>query len=179
MSPMKRALLSGIAITAQNVESGKYFDRSNPTGWHHATFTLRGDTLYMRGENGSPDWPFATMAPKPTWLILYPALAGQYNRMPFTMRERVAVAARVVLFLLGASRKAPEGVEIKSPAPCALCGRTLKAGRSLTLQAGPAGQGFYGPKCGGRTGTGRAAKHEAGLALSVEEMHARIQNRKG
>ncbi len=175
MTPIKRALLSGIAITAHNVASGKYFDRANPTGWHHATFSLRDDMLYMRGENGSPDWPFATLVPKPTWLILHPTLAGQYSHMPFAMRERVAVASRVALFLLGASRKAPEGVEIKAPAPCALCGRKLTAGRSLTLQDGPEGLGFYGPVCGSPRDKGRAAKHKAGLSLSIEEMHSRIQ----
>ena len=179
MSPMKRALLSGIAITAHNATSGQYFDRTAPTGWHHATFTLQGDTLYMRGENGYPDWPFATLAPKPQWLTLHSDLDGTYTTQPYTIRERIAVASRVVLFLLGATRKAPEGVEIKAPAPCALCGRKLTAGRSLTLQDGPNGLGFYGPVCGAPRDKGRAVKHKAGLALSIEEMHARIQNKKG
>ena len=175
MTPMRRALLSGIAITAHNVVSGQYFDRSNPTGWHHATFSLQDGTLYMRGENGSPDWPFATLAPKPTWLILDPTLAGQYNHMPFAMRERVAAASRAALYLLNATPKLPKGIEIKAHAPCALCGRKLSAGRSLTLQNGPNGPGFYGPDCGKPRDKGRAAKHKAGLSLSIEEMHAKIQ----
>lgn len=150
-------LSTGVWLTAHDTTSGEYRNPAAPTGWAHGTFRQSGSAFLMRGVDGSPDWRFATLR---SGRIVALPLSGKRH----AQGERTTAAIAALRYMVGQNKTLPANMAVKGAVPCFRCGRTLLAGRSLTLRCHPThGLGFFGPDCF-KADTPEANKRAEGLA---------------